>query len=288
MKSFFLVLLTSFIFCAVNAQVQDFETWKKGRVQELIAEDGWINLIGLEWLNGKNGYLNEFSKDSLALTEKKEKKNIGWFEIRKDSVWFEFNPRLLRKSPTKQSSKQLMYPPLEYGKGGVKYDRWKWTVIQRAGQFAVRMRDLEHAGVKEFQGIPVFDYDSNLRIKAFFEPKFNETMQIPNVLGQVIEWKVMGILKFEIGGKPYQLHALDELGKLFVIFSDETSGMETYPTGRYLYVNYPDKKGMTEIDFNFSYNPPCAFTSFATCPIPPKVNRLPLALKVGEKYPKSH
>jgi uncharacterized protein (DUF1684 family) len=81
---------------------------------------------------------------------------------------------------------------------------------------------------------------------------------------------------------------VDEAGKLFVIFSDETSGSETYPTGRYLYVNYPDKTGMTEIDFNFAYNPPCAFTAFATCPIPPKVNRLPLALRVGEKDPNGH
>lgn len=279
-----------FFLTVINAAAQEaeFEKWKQGRIAELTGEDGWINLSGLLWMDDKNLFLNQIAADSLVLSDQAGKKNIGTFQILNDSVWFLFNPKIAKKSKAQGPAKTLQFPVESYAKGGVYFDHWKWTVIQRGGMFAIRLRDLTHSGLEKFSGIPAFDYNPNLRVKAFFEPKFNETMQIPNVLGQLIEWKVMGILKFEIEGQAYQLHALDEAGKLFVIFSDETSGKETYPTGRYLYVSYPDKNGMTEVDFNFSYNPPCAFTAFATCPIPPKVNRLPIELRAGEKMPDGH
>lgn len=283
-----LFLIFLFSITLANAQLNEFENWKKARVAELTGEDGWINLSGLFWLDEKNAYLNQISGDSLVLSSQVGKKNIGTFQFVNDSVWFFFNQKIAKKRGLKLPAKTLQHPVKTYAQGSVYFDHWKWTVIQRGGQYAVRLRDLTHPELGKFEGIPVFDYDQNLNIEAFFEPKFNETMEIPNVLGQLIEWKVMGILKFEFGGEKYQLHALDEAGKLFIIFSDETSGKETYPTGRYLYVSYPDKTGKTKIDFNLSYNPPCAFTAFATCPIPPKVNRLPIALNVGEKYPKSH
>lgn len=113
-------------------------------------------------------------------------------------------------------------------------------------------------------------------------------MSITNVLGQVIEWRVMGLLKFEIDGEMQELITLEDEGKLFVIFSDETNDRETYPSGRYLYVAFPDNKGNTIIDFNYAYNPPCAYTAFATCPIPPRENRLDFRIEAGEKVPLGH
>jgi hypothetical protein len=113
-------------------------------------------------------------------------------------------------------------------------------------------------------------------------------LDIPNVLGQLISWRVVGVLQFEYEGQGFELLVLDELGKLFVLFSDETSALDTYPTGRYLYVDPPGANGMTYLDFNFGYNPPCAYTEFATCPIPPKSNRLPFIVLAGEKMPAGH
>ncbi|TNF43210.1 MAG: DUF1684 domain-containing protein [Cytophagales bacterium] len=237
------------------------------------------------WIDEKKSYLNEWSKDSLVVADEPSSKNIGNFQWVGDSVWFFFNPKA---SPKPKSQKTLVYP-LEYGKGGGAYfDHWKWSVIERGGNFALRLRDLTHPALSRFEPIPVFDYDSAFRVIAFFRPTFNQTMEIPNVLGQVIEWKVMGILEFELEGKSRQLTVLDELGKFFVIFSDWTNEKSTYPTGRYLYVDYPDRSGNTVIDFNFAYNPPCAFTPYATCPIPPKVNRLDVSVLAGEKLPKGH
>lgn len=266
-------------------QNKDHEAWKTKREQELLAEDGWINLIGLLWIDQEKAFLNQVSRDSLTVSREAGKNNIGSFQFTGDSVWFQFNPKTDKRNKLQLPAKTLQYPVENYSQGGVFFDRWKWTVINRGGQFGMRLRDLRHPKLADFEAIPYFDYDSDYSVPAFFQPKFNETIGIPNVLGQVIEWKVMGILKFELQGEKYELTALEDGGKLFVIFSDLTNENETYPIGRYLYVNFPDAKGNTRIDFNYAYNPPCAFTAFATCPIPPKVNRLEISVLAGEKMP---
>lgn len=285
MKSSFLLFAFFMLTNLVFGQNEKHEEWRKGREAELLAEDGWINLAGLYWIDPQNAFLNQFSKDSLVVSDQAGKKNIGSFQFANDSVWFTFNPKLAKKLKDQAPAITLQFPVESYSKGGVYFDHWKWAVINRGGQFAMRLRDLEHPGLAKFQPIPVYDYNPELAVKAFFQPKFNETMDIPNVLGQIFQWKVMGILKFQLDGKEYELTALDEAGKLFVIFSDLTNERETYPIGRYLYVNYPDRSGNTTLDFNYAYNPPCAFTAFATCPIPPKVNRLEVSIEAGEKYP---
>ena len=95
-----------------------------------------------------------------------------------------------------------------------------------------------------------------------------------------------GAVAFQVNGQTYKLDALTEQGepRLFIIFADQTSGKETYGAGRYLYADPPDAAGHMIIDFNKSYSPPCAFTRFATCPLPPEQNRLPFRVEAGEKY----
>ena len=268
-----------------HAQVQQFETWKLERQAELTGEEGWLNLVDLIWFDEQKAFLNREGESRLFLSEKEEQENIGRFSFSGDSVWF--TSKTLAPTQPESQQKQLVFP-LAYGTGGVKVGTWKWSVIQRAGKFALRIRDLNHPSLVDFIPTPVFEYNSKFNLPAKFEPRFNETLDIPNVLGQLITWKVMGYLHFTWEGKPYRLLALDELGKLFVIFADETSAKETYPTGRYLYVAYPDKTGVTQVDFNYAYNPPCAYTDFATCPIPPKENRLPFSVVAGEKMPLAH
>ena len=111
-------------------------------------------------------------------------------------------------------------------------------------------------------------------------------MPITNVLGMESSESSPGAVKFEVDGHEYRLDAVTEKGetKLFMILADKTSGKETYPAGRYLYVDPPDASGRVIIDFNKAFSPPCAFTKFATCPLPPRQNRLPIAIEAGEKY----
>ena len=111
-------------------------------------------------------------------------------------------------------------------------------------------------------------------------------MPITNVLGMESSESSPGAVKFEVNGKEYRLDAITEKDepRLFMIISDTTSGKDSYPAGRYLYVDPPDASGHLIIDFNKAYSPPCAFTKFATCPLPPRQNRLPFAVEAGEKY----
>lgn len=280
------LFLASFGFLS-HAQNLRFDTWKVERQAELTGEEGWLNLVDLIWFDEQKTFLNRQGTERLYLSEQEEQDNLGRFIFSSDSLWFVFATPPSTNLSQATEQKQLVFP-LPNGTGGVKVDSWKWSVIQRAGKFALRVRDLNHPKLAEFVPTPVFEYDSKYNLPAKFEPRFNDTMDIPNVLGQVISWKVMGYLHITWEGKPYRLLALDELGKLFVIFADETSAKETYPTGRYLYVAYPDKTGLTQVDFNYSYNPPCAYTDFATCPIPPKDNRLPFGVLAGEKMPLDH
>jgi hypothetical protein len=271
-----------------KAQEADFEQWKIKRTAELTGEDGWLNLVGLFWMDAGSPFFEEKNSTTLGFAEVAGSTTLGKFEFGQDSVWFVGMSSAIQEKNTVPPSNRILVFPMEYGSGGVYFKNWKWTIIQRGGNYALRLRDLSHPNLKEFTPTPTFDYNSSFRFQAKLIPRFNQTMDIPNVLGQVITWKVIGVLQFENEGKDFELLVLDELGKLFVIFSDETSAIETYPTGRYLYVNPPDAKGMTVLDFNYTYNPPCAYTEFATCPIPPKSNRLLFAVHAGERVPTGH
>jgi len=271
-----------------KAQEADFEQWKIKRTAELTGEDGWLNLVGLFWMDAGSPFFEEKNSTTLGFAEVAGSTTLGKFEFGQDSVWFVGMSSAIQEKNTVPPTKRILVFPMEYGSGGVYYKNWKWTIIQRGGNYALRLRDLSHPNLKEFTPTPTFDYNSSFRFQAKLIPRFNQTMEIPNVLGQVISWKVIGVLQFEYKGKDFELLVLDELGKLFVLFSDETSALETYPTGRYLYVNPPDAKGMTVLDFNYTYNPPCAYTEFASCPIPPISNRLPFAVHAGERVPTGH
>jgi uncharacterized protein (DUF1684 family) len=285
-----LLLLVWLAFVPISvAQELEFAQWKIKRQVELTGEDGWLNLVGLIWMEVDSPYLEEVNSTTLGFGKNSGSATLGKFEFGQDSVWFEPSELAIKAMTNSTPSKRMLVYPIAYGTGGgVYYKNWKWSIIQRGGNYALRLRDLNHPNLQNFTPTPTFDYNPAYLFAVKLEPKFNQTLEIPNVLGQLITWKVIGVLHFEREGQKFELLVLDELGKLFVLFSDETSALETYPTGRYLYVNPPDVKGMTILDFNYAYNPPCAYTEFATCPIPPKSNRLPFAVPAGEKMPEGH
>jgi uncharacterized protein (DUF1684 family) len=113
---------------------------------------------------------------------------------------------------------------------------------------------------------------------------------VPNILGQMDREKSPGAIVFERNGKTYKIDAVDEGGDdLFLIIADETTGDKTYGGGRFLYVKKPDSTGTIDLDFNKAYNPPCVFTRYATCPLPPEQNYLKLKIDAGEKmYKEGH
>ncbi|MDE3253903.1 MAG: DUF1684 domain-containing protein, partial [Bacteroidota bacterium] len=159
----------------------------------------------------------------------------------------------------------------------------RWTIIQREDKLGIRLRDLASPALKNFAGIDYFPVNLKWLVPAHLEKDMSYHMQITNVLGQTMAVPSPGKLVFTIDNTPYSLDVLNEGEQLFIVFGDATSGKESYAAGRFLYADQPDKDGNTILDFNKAHNPPCAFTHFATCPLPPKENILPLAVTAGEK-----
>jgi uncharacterized protein len=148
----------------------------------------------------------------------------------------------------------------------------------------VRLRDLDHPAVTNFSGIDYYPLDTIWRIRARFEAKENDSLRIVNMIGQTYKQKSPGRIHFTISGIAYTLDALENTADdLFIIFADATNGLDTYGSGRYIYIPKADANGNIILDFNKAINPPCVFTAFATCPVPPRQNRLPLNIEAGEK-----
>ncbi|EAZ82954.1 DUF1684 domain-containing protein [Algoriphagus machipongonensis] len=287
-KNILLLFLLGLVYFNSYSQVKnlgkaDFEDWKNDRIEEVTSENGWLNLSGLFWLNNELKFLNTLNQELILETQSRNE-NLGYFEWNADSVWFIPNSRTREKFNL--PSKILQFPEESYGSNALKIPPWKWSIIERDESFGVRTRNLNHPSISKFNGIPAYGYQENWSIEAQFIPKFNESILIKNVVGQEYEVNVMGHILFQYEGQDHELLAFEEEGKLWVIFSDLTNEKETYPSGRYMYVGFPDRTGKLNLDFNYAYNPPCAFTKFATCPIPPKENRLDFAIPAGEKWPK--
>jgi uncharacterized protein (DUF1684 family) len=168
----------------------------------------------------------------------------------------------------------------------VRHGTLSFHLIKRGNRLGVRVRDSASEARREFHGIASYPVRSAWRVTGRLEPyPPGKTIAVPNVLGTVSNDKSPGAVVFKVGGKTYRIDAVEEQGseELFLIFGDRTNGFETYGAGRFLYIARPGPDGKVVVDFNKAYNPPCAFTAYATCPLPPPQNRLALRVEAGEK-----
>ncbi len=158
-------------------------------------------------------------------------------------------------------------------------------LIKRGARLGVRVKDREASTLKEFKGVPTFAVNPLWRLVARFEPYDPpRKIDVPNILGSTEADESPGAVVFDVKGEKFRLEAVkeDDSGELFLIFGDKTNGTETYGGGRFLYT-LPPKDGTVVVDFNQAINPPCVFTPYATCPLPPAPNRLPIRIPAGEK-----
>lgn len=282
--SFFVaVLFASATSFAQTSYQTEIENWKQSRIAYLKSETGWLNLVGLYWLHqGKNTFGSgddveiKFPKNSIT-------GNAGYFELDGITVKLFINQSTDVKI-NNQTIKEAIIFSTDSANVFATYGSLKWNIIKREDKIGIRLRDLKSKLAKDFKGTDRFTTDSLWRIKAYLKkPQNNAGVFITNILGQTKAETSAGKLVFTYANKEHELDALEENGKLFILFGDATSGKETYPSGRFLYADKPDADGNTILDFNKAFNPPCAFTSYATCPLPPKQNILPFAVTAGEK-----
>ena len=262
---------------------QEINTWHKTRVASLLAPNGWLNLAGLFWLKpGRNAFGRGIGNE-LVYKHPGFPKKAGYFDWDGIQVhWVSANgvKIIINDSAVTHA---VVFRDGTTQASVIALGSFRWSVIKRNDKMGVRLRNLASPALKTFKGINRFAVKEQWRVQAHLETGMQNNILITNVVGQTNAEISPGKLVFTIGGVIYKLAALIEEGKLFIIFGDATSGKGTYPAGRFLYAEMPDLNGNTVLDFNKAYNPPCAFSEFATCPLPPKQNILRLAITAGEK-----
>jgi hypothetical protein len=262
------------------------ECWRQRRISRLTAPDGWLSVVGLFWLEDGDNSVGSAPGSRVALPARAPAA-VG--TIRLESGRAAFRPSagasVLVDGKPPAATAVALRPDAEGTPTVVETGGVSLYLIARQDRLAVRVKDPDSGARRAFRGITSFPIDPSWRIEARVEQGAAPTpVAIPNVLGRETSEPSPGTLVFERAGKTYRLTPVLEQGETdwFVIFADGTNGRETYGAGRFLYVP-PPKDGKTVIDFNKAYNPPCVFTDFATCPLPPPQNRLPIRIEAGEK-----
>jgi uncharacterized protein (DUF1684 family) len=284
-----MTIITCNSFGQTTSYLADVEQWHTSRIDALKMPNGWLNLEGLYWLKEGVNQFGADSKNDLVYSNPAFPKHLGDFILNGGKVFWKnaAGQSITVKTATDAVVQDISNVNLLSKTDGEFTSHWKnftWIVIQREDKIGIRFRNLKAKTLLEFKGIERFPVEAKWHIKAKVIPQDQNPLMIMNVLGQNTAQKHGGKLVFEIEGKTYQLDAIDEGGtRLFVAFSDATSGNTTYGSGRFIELERPDATGYTYIDFNKAYNPPCAFTEFATCPLPPPQNRMSIAIPAGEK-----
>lgn len=256
---------------------EEVTAWKERRATRLQAEDGWLSLVGLHWLSeGENELKIPHAGKGPAGTI-----------VMKDGVvtLTPAIPMTIAGSPV-TGPVVLADDSAAEGPTIVQAGTVRFQVIKREPRYALRVKDSQAETRTKFKGLEYYPIDPKWRVEARFEP-YNPMKKIPidDVTGRKSESDSPGALVFNVDGKEYRLDPVLEEGsdELFIIFRDATSKDTTYGAGRYVYAKKPSPDGKVIIDFNKAYNPPCAFTPYATCPLPPQQNRLPIRIEAGEK-----
>ena len=266
------------------AYLKEIETWRAQRVAQLTTPDGWLTLIGLHFLTEGDNTVGSAKDNDVVLA--KGPAHLGKVTLAADG---RVKIALTADADARIDGKSVLAGELRWSGPGrptvVSAGTVSFFVIDRSGKKALRVKDRESERRTHFLGLDYFPIDPAWRIEAQWV-EFDDPRQIPitNILGQVSPAIVHGKAVFERDGQKVELLPIDEgPGEpLFFVISDATSGKETYGAARFLYADAP-VDGKVVLDFNRTQNPPCAFTPFATCPLPPKENRMSFAVTAGEK-----
>ena len=268
------------------AYLQSFEKWKGELIDDL--KQNWLVLAGLFWLKPGANTFGSASDNTIVLPSGPP--HAGVFQLQGETVSVE----LQKGVPAKIGGESLMQAKLLADVTGkptvIELGSLRMHLIQRGQRLGIRVKDLNSEAARNYAGPIFFPLDMTYRITGTFVPSDGKkTVDVPNVLGDVTPTPIAGEVRFKLNGQDLTLTALsgDPAKGLSFVMGDLTGKTETYPGGRFLDTD-PVVDGKVVVDFNRAYNPPCAVTPYATCPLAPKENRLPVAVLAGEKYDRMH
>jgi len=267
------------------AYVQSFEKWKADQTADL--KENWVPLAGLFWL--KPG-ANTFGSDAAnQIAFPKGPARAGEFDLAGKEVTLKLLPDVKATIAGKPVSTAKLDPDTSKQVTKVEMGSLRFHVIVRGERVGIRVLDTDNAAARNFKGMTFFPLDLNYRVTAtWVAGDGKRTIEVPNVLGDVTAAPIPGVVTFKVNGEELKLTAVggDAAKGLFFVFNDLTAKNDTYPAGRFLHTG-PVVDGQVVLDFNRAYNPPCAVTPYATCPLAPKENRLATEIPAGEKFDKA-
>jgi uncharacterized protein (DUF1684 family) len=284
---FLLILILSVVSFGQTSFLTVTREWRKHREADLKTEDGWLTVSGLFWLkDGVTTIGTDKSQVDIVLPANSAPAKIGFLKLENGVVTLRVSDGAVVTVNDKPVSEYVMRFESEKPPDQFKVGSLKLGVIKRADRYGLRVRNKNSPARLHFKGLRWFPAREAYRVVATFTP-YEEPKEIiiMNVLGDELKMKTPGTLSFILKGQKFELRpVVEDDEKLFIIFRDLTAGKTTYPAGRFLYADLP-KDGKVVLDFNRSENPPCAFTEFATCPLPPRQNFMKIAINAGEmKY----
>jgi uncharacterized protein (DUF1684 family) len=264
----------------------EIQKWREGYEAELEKDNGWLTLAGLFWLKEGRNTFGAGVENNIILPPGSAPGKAGALLFHEGKTRLALSSGASFMINGKPATAEMDLKPDSTGAPDrITSGRLRMIVIRRGGRFGIRLWDNGSQVRREFPGSQWFPAQEAFRVTAQFT-SYPQPKMIPilNVLGDTEQNPSPGYATFELQGKKCRLEPLLEGDHLFFILKDLTSGKETYAAGRFLYTGLP-KGGKLILDFNKAENPPCAFTAFATCPLPPKQNHLPVAVTAGERQP---
>ena len=290
MRKHFGIFLALVLASVISARAQtdyakEIEKWRGEREANLKKETGWLTVAGLSWLKEGINTVGAGEKFDVRLTDNFKPGKFGEIAFKDGKATLKVASGVEAQADGKTISAPVDLVSDENGKPTeIKTGTQTFFLIKREERFGIRLKDSNSEARRNFKGLHWFPVDESYKVRARIDPSGEvKELKVPNVLGGFFKMKSSGTLKFTLKGKEYSLQPVDEDdGTLFIIFGDGSNKEETYKSGRFLYAEKP-VNGETTLDFNKAENPPCAFTPYATCPLPPPGNKLDVEVEAGEK-----
>ena len=270
----------------------DLLAFRAAREERLRSPESWFGLVGLHWL--AEGEQQVGSGEQTAIRLAVGPAALGTVTPGPAAASARFTPAegvqlWLDGEPIAGDAFSLLSDKAEQP-SRLDFEGGSLSLIERGGRFALRVRSPQSPALQAYAGLVWFQPAARYRVEARFEPHAaGQTIPVVNILGQVEATPNPGRVVFSLDGQAHSLEALgDPDDALFLVFADRSNARESYGGGRFLYTG-PVRDGRVELDFNRAINPPCAYTEFSTCPLPPPENRLPIPLRAGEaRYGAGH
>lgn len=286
------LLALCLLLAGTGEYTHEIQNWREERLERLKSETGWLTLVGLFWLQEGENRFGTDPANSIVLPEGTAPPFAGSFLFKSGKVRV-IAPEASGITLDEQVITESVLRADDSGEPDIlRLNDLYLYLIRRGKRIGVRVKDPNNPIRTGFQGLKYFPIEPGFRVRTKllpFDPP--REMQIPNVLGTVEPMEAPGQVEFFLKGQPVRLIPVIEYPEnprlLFFIFSDQTNGEETYEAGRFLYADL-EEDGSIIVDFNKAYSPPCAFTPFATCPLPPAENRLSVRIEAGEKFSGHH